>query len=115
MIEGGTFTLDELVRFAGSESLDEMIDAIRKKLNSEAFDTAFEAVKEAKSSQTVEVGLIKAKLTEMERISKLYPMSVAPVIAYLELKSYEVSNLRALARGKESNLPSESIEACMVV
>ncbi len=115
MIEGGTFTLDELVRFAGSESLDEMIDAIRKKLNTEAFDSAFEAVKEAKSSQGVEVGLIKAKLTEMDRISKLYPMSVAPVIAYLELKSYEVSNLRALARGKESNLPSESIEACMVV
>jgi V/A-type H+-transporting ATPase subunit C len=75
----------------------------------------FEAVKEGKSAQEIEIGLIKAKLEEMSRVSKLYPMSVAPILLYLELKQYEVSNLRAVARGKESNLSSESIAACMVV
>lgn len=115
MIEGGSFTIDELIRFAGTDNIDEMIDAIKKKLNTESFDAVFEAVKEGRSAQEIETGLIKAKLAEMDRISKLYPMSVAPILLYLELKQYEVSNLRAVARGKESNLPSGSIEACMVV
>lgn len=115
MIEGGSFTIDELVRFAGTESVDEIIDAVKKKMNTDSFDTVFEAVKEGKSAQEIETGLIKAKLSAMDRLSKLYPMSVAPILLYLEMKHYEVTNLRAIARGKESKLPSESIEACMVV
>jgi len=115
MIEGGSFTTDELVRFAGTENMGEMIDAVAKKLSTESFDDVFEAVKEGKSAQEIEIGLIKAKMAEMDRVSKLYPMSVAPILLYLELKEYEVSNLRAVARGKESNLSSESIAACMVV
>ncbi|MDD3406898.1 MAG: V-type ATP synthase subunit C [Methanomicrobium sp.] len=115
MIEGGSFTIDELVRFAGTESIDELIDAVKRKLATESFDSVFDAVKEKKSAQEIETGLIKAKLSEMDRLSKLYPMSVAPILLYLEMKHYEVTNLRAIARGKESRLPSESIEACMVV
>jgi V/A-type H+-transporting ATPase subunit C len=34
---------------------------------------------------------------------------------YLEKKKYEVFNLRALARGKESKLPPEKISGYLVV
>jgi V/A-type H+-transporting ATPase subunit C len=51
----------------------------------------------------------------MEKLSRRYAFSVTPILVYLEEKYYEVANLRALARGKESKLPSERIEASMVV
>ncbi|WOF16957.1 ATP synthase A1 subunit C [Methanoplanus sp. FWC-SCC4] len=115
MIEGGTFTIDELVRYAGIENVEEIVDTVRKKLDIESFSDVFDAVRENKPASEIELGLIKAKLDQMDRLSKRYPMSVCPILLYLEMKMYEVSNLRAVARGKESNLPSERIGACMVV
>ncbi|MBP2133587.1 V/A-type H+-transporting ATPase subunit C [Methanomicrobium sp. W14] len=115
LIDGGSFSADELVRFSGMENIDEMIDSVKKRMKTGSFDAVFEAVSEKKPVQELEVGLITAKLAEMDRLSKLYPMSVAPILLYLEMKHYEVTNLRAIARGKESNLPNENIKACMVV
>ncbi len=51
----------------------------------------------------------------MERLSKRNPFSIHTILVYLEKKKYEVSNLRALARGKESRLPSEKIAEYLVV
>jgi Archaeal/vacuolar-type H+-ATPase subunit C len=51
----------------------------------------------------------------MERMAKIYPFSIHPILSYLEMKKYEVFNLRALARGKESNLESESIKGYLVM
>jgi V/A-type H+-transporting ATPase subunit C len=51
----------------------------------------------------------------MERMSKRNPISIHPILVYLEKKKYEVFNLRALARGKESKLPSEKIAEYLVV
>ena len=51
----------------------------------------------------------------MERMSKRYPFSVLPVLVYLEEKKYEVANLRALARGKEANLPGERLHGYLVM
>ena len=115
MVEGGSFTIDELVRLASSDNMDEVVDTVNKRIKGESFDEVFELVKAGKSSYEVEVGLIKAKLSEMEKLSRRYAFSVAPILVYLEEKYYEVANLRALARGKESKLPSEKIEASMVV
>ncbi|MCK7508029.1 MAG: V-type ATPase subunit [Desulfobacterales bacterium] len=43
------------------------------------------------------------------------PFSIHPILVYLEKKKYEVFNLRALARGKESKLPSEKIAEYLVM
>ena len=48
-------------------------------------------------------------------MSKRNPISIYPILVYLEKKKYEVSNLRALARGKESKLPAETIGKYLVM
>lgn len=115
MIPGGTFSVDELVRLAGSESSDEIIETIKNRLNVESFSEVLETFREEKSVHTIENGLTKAKLSQLDKLAKRYQFSVCPILLYLELKNYEVTNLRAIARGKESDLGPESIEACMVV
>lgn len=115
MIPGGTFSVDELVRIAGSENSDEIIETIRNRLDMDSFTEVLETFREEKSVHKIETALTKAKLDQLDKLAKRYQFSVCPILLYLELKQYEVSNLRAIARGKESNLDSESIEGCMVV
>ncbi|WP_421908926.1 V-type ATP synthase subunit C [Methanolacinia petrolearia] len=115
MIPGGTFSVDELVRLAGSESSDEIIETIRNRLNIESFTEVLEKFREEKSVHKIETALTKAKLAQLDKLAKRYQFSVCPILLYLELKQYEVSNIRAVARGKASKLDAESIEACMVV
>lgn len=50
-----------------------------------------------------------------KRFTRLYPLSVLPVLDYLLHKEYEVANLRALARGRELKLSTNDIEAMLVV
>ena len=54
-------------------------------------------------------------MEQMEKLSKRNPFSIHPILVYLEKKKYEVFNLRALARGKESKLPSEMIGKYLVM
>jgi V/A-type H+-transporting ATPase subunit C len=51
----------------------------------------------------------------MERMSKRHPFSIHPILVYLEKKKYEVFNLRAIARGKESKLPADKIMKYLVI
>lgn len=115
MIPGGTFSVDELTRLAGSENTDEVIETIKNRMKMDSFNEVLETFKEERSVHKIEVALIKAKLAQLDRLSRRYQFSICPILLYLELKQYEVANIRAVARGKESNLPTESIEACMVV
>lgn len=115
MIPGGTFSVDELVRLAGSDGSDEIIETIRNRLNMDSFTEVLETFREEKSVHRIETALTKAKLDQLDKLSKRYQFSVCPILLYLELKLHEVGNLRAVARGKESKLSAESIEACMVV
>jgi V/A-type H+-transporting ATPase subunit C len=40
---------------------------------------------------------------------------VHPILVYLEKKKFEVFNLRAIARGKESKMPAERISEYLVI
>ena len=62
-----------------------------------------------------ETRLTRVQLEQMEKMSKRNPISIHPILVYLEKKKYEVFNLRALARGKESKLPSEKIVEYLVM
>ena len=63
----------------------------------------------------LEIDLIKVELEQMEKMSKLNPFSIHPILVYLEKKKYEVFNLRAIARGKESRLPPDRIREYLVM
>ena len=59
--------------------------------------------------------LTKTQLDRMEQLSKINPFSIHPILVYLEKKKYEVFNLRAIARGKESRLSGETIAKYLVI
>lgn len=115
MIPGGSFSVEELQRFAGIEDREEFIDAFKRRVKALPLLNALEAIRGKTALHEIEVALPRVQLDQMERMSKRYPFSVLPVLVYLEEKKYEVANLRALARGREANLPGERLQGYLVI
>ncbi|MBN1194128.1 MAG: V-type ATP synthase subunit C [Methanomicrobiaceae archaeon] len=115
MIPDGSFSIDELQRIAVIENAGDFIDEIQKKAGLKSITGLLEDLRNHRPIHEIEIELTRFMLAEMERLSKRYPVSICPILVYLEKKKYEVQNLRALARGKESNLPAERIKSYLVV
>ena len=115
MIPGGTFPVDELQQIYSIKDQNEFIDTLQKRMTVKPIQDALEEMKGARSGHEIDVGLTRSQLEQMERLSKINPFSVHPILVYLERKRYEVANLRAIARGKESNLSADRIRACLVI
>jgi len=115
MILGGSFKVEELQRLAGLEDRDEFIDALKRQVRMVPLLNALEEIRGRNALHEVEVALTRVQLDQMERMSKRYPFSILPILVYLEEKKYEVANLRALARGKEANLPGERLQGYLVM
>ena len=114
-IEGGSYHADELERLCSVESLDEVVDTLKKKVKSPVLIEALESLREKKPIYAIEGMLIAAQLNQMDNVSKRNPFSISPLLVYLERKKYEVANLRALARGKEAGLAPEVLEKYLVM
>lgn len=115
MIPGGRIPIDELVRLGSAESVDEIVDSLKKRTSLAPLQDALEELRCGCSVRQIESRLTRFKLDQMDRMSRRYPFSVSPVLVYLERKRYEVYNLRAIARGKAANLPPERIQEYLVV
>lgn len=116
LIPGGkAFTVDELMRMSTLESLDEFVETAKKKARDPELAAIFDELRQHRAIHEIEVLLTKFELKRMEKLSKLYAFSVLPILAYLEMKKYEVVNLRAIARGKEYGLPNERIQSYLVM
>jgi V/A-type H+-transporting ATPase subunit C len=115
MIQGGTFSVEELQRMNSITSMNEFIDALLAKVRVKPLVAVLDTLRNERSVRDIETDLIRVQLEQMERMSKLNPFSIHPVLAYLERKKYEVFNLRAIARGKESKLPVDRIKGYLVV
>jgi V/A-type H+-transporting ATPase subunit C len=114
-IAGGVLAADEFIRLNAIKAQDEFIDALKTRFRQKSLLAFLDEVKGARKVRDIEVSLTRVQLEQMERMSKRYPFSVHPILVYLEKKKYEVFNLRALARGKESKLPAERIAEYLVV
>jgi len=114
-IPGASLTLDELEQISGLSSLGEIIDALSARIRNEPLLVALEELREKKTLNEINIKLTKAQLEQMERLSRIHPFSIHPVLVYLEKKKHEVANLRALARGKESQLAGDVIERYLVI
>ena len=115
LIPGGSFTVDELQRLSGLENPDEFIDALKRQVKMTPLLNALEEIRGKTALHGIEVALTRVQLDQMERMSKRYAFSILPVLVYLEKKKYEVANLRALARGKETGLPGERLQGYLVM
>lgn len=115
MIPGGSFTPDELQALNSLPTHDDFIDTLRGKLSRHPILEAQEQLRNIQSIREAESELTRIQLVQMERMSKMHPFSIHPILVYLEKKKYEVFNLRALARGKESGLSPERIKEFLVI
>ncbi len=115
IIPGGTIPPQALQRIFPIKDPNEFIDALVPLVRVKPLRELLERLREEKSLRGIEIELIKVQLAEMETMSKLQPFSIHPILAYLEMKKYEIFNLRALARGKESGLTPERIRGYLVI
>jgi V/A-type H+-transporting ATPase subunit C len=114
-IPGGSLTLMNFTSLSNIKDQNEFIDMIRANIRNDTLHTLLDELKANKSAHDIEVQLTRVQLAQMEKMSKRNPFSIHPILVYLEKKKYEVFNLRALARGKESKLPSEKIVDYLVM
>jgi len=114
-ISGATFTPEELQQMNQMTNRNEVIDALLARIKTKALQVALEDLRTDKSEQEVDTELTKTQLDHMEQLSKINPFSIHPVLVYLEKKKYEVFNLRAIARGKESRLSGDTIGKYLVI
>ena len=114
-IPGGSLSLLNFTSLNNIKDLNEFIDMIRANIRNDILHSLLDELKGNKSAHDIEARLTRVQLDQMERMSKRHPFSIHPILVYLEKKKYEVFNLRAIARGKESRLPADRIMKYLVI
>ena len=114
-ISGGVLSSTDFADLNALQDQGEFIESLKGKIRNNLLIDLLDELKTEKKIHDVETRLTRVQLEQMERISKRNPFSIHPILVYLEKKKYEVFNLRALARGKESRLPSERIAEYLVI
>ncbi|MCJ7742269.1 MAG: V-type ATP synthase subunit C [Methanoregula sp.] len=114
-IPGGSLSILNFTSLNNIKDLNEFIDMIRANIRNDTLHSLLDELKGNKSSHDIEARLTRVQLEQMEKMSKRNPFSIHPILVYLEKKKYEVFNLRAIARGKESRLPADKIMKYLVI
>ena len=114
-IPGGALSATEFSNLNLIKDQGEFIDTLKGLYRQKSLLSLLDEIREEKTIRDAEIRLTRVQLEQMERMSKRNPISIHPILVYLEKKKYEVFNLRALARGKESKLPSEKIVDYLVM
>jgi len=98
--EGGTD--DEVVQEVSSLSLtSEVADAARASVAS-------------RNVNAVATALERELMRDASSFSHRFPLSVLPVVDFLLRKKIEADNLRAIAYGKQTQLPNETIQELII-
>jgi V/A-type H+/Na+-transporting ATPase subunit C len=114
-IPGGSLSATDFVNLNAIKDQNEFIDQVKATIRSDSLHALLDELKGQKAMHDIEIRLTRVQIEQMEKMSKRNPFSIHPILVYLEKKKYEVFNLRALARGKESKLPSEKIAEYLVM
>lgn len=114
-IPGGDLSAADFAALNSIRDQGEFVDLLKAKIRQRSILALLDEMKGDTGVRDMEVRLTRVQLEQMEKLSKRNPFSIHPILVYLEKKKYEVFNLRALARGKESKLPSEKIAEYLVM
>jgi V/A-type H+-transporting ATPase subunit C len=115
-IDGGKeLRVNELVRLAGIESFEQMLDELSRFSFYEQIKDALEDAKETGSLTKVMLALQRYLAKEAEKFSHQFPLSILPILDYMLRKKVEVDNIRIIARGKESGLDVDVIKGLLVM
>jgi len=114
-IPGGTITAADFSALASAMEYREFTDQLRAKVRTEPVVELLKSIETERPVHEIAALLVHVQMDQMEKLSRRNPFSIYPILVYLEKKKYEVFNLRALARGKESKLPAETISRYLVI
>ena len=118
MIPGSTLTEEEFQRLSLITDGEDFVRELRQKIRNKALLTMLDDLRKEEGSTSLhahEIALTRLQLKTVELMAKLHPFSIWSILAYLDLKKFEIFNLRAITRGKEANLPVERIKGYLVM
>jgi len=116
LIPGGMdFSVDRLRALAQQEGLMPIIEELEKFSMFDEIKDHLEQFKADQKLSGITIALDKALIHTSEKFAHFYPLSVLPIVNYMIRKKVEVDNIRIIARGKESGLPTKVIEDLLVV
>ncbi len=112
LIRGGRMIDDRtLALLANAEDIPSMVN----EASQIDFGEEVKAALDANNVRDAVLGLRKYERQKAKKFSRLYPLSVIPVIDYMINKEYEVRNIRVIARGTESGLDRDTIKGLLVI
>jgi len=115
-IDGGKeLKIDELVRLAGVESFEQMLEELSRFSFYEQIKDALDNAKQTGSLTKVMLALQRYLVKEAEKFAHQFPLSIIPILDYMIRKKVEVDNIRIIARGKESGLDADVIKGLLVI
>ncbi len=116
LIPGGMeFSLEKLRSLASSEGLAPILDELERSETYKDMKPALDKFRTDRKLSALTVEIDKAAIRSSEKFAHFYPLSILPIINYMIRKKVEVDNIRIIARGKQSALPSKIIEELLVV
>ena len=111
--EFGPRALRELIELPTAKDILSMIKARRSFADSFAVPAG--NVNGWAGLREVAIALDRTHVRESQRLERLYPLSVLPVLDYMLRKELEVKNIRIMARGKQSGLSVDEIRSLLVI
>ncbi|MFB6292823.1 MAG: V-type ATP synthase subunit C [Halonotius sp.] len=113
-IEGGRlFSASEMTTLV--DNTDELVERIRDSIYGEKLSGPLDELESAESLIDFERALESVLLRYSRQLGNVHPLSVSPVISYILMKEREVTNIRAIARGREAGLSEDEIEQELVI
>jgi len=95
-IPGGALSATDFSNLNTIKNQGEFIDALKGLYRQKSLLSFLDEIREEKTIRDAETRLTRVQLEQMEKMSKRNPISIHPILVYLEKKKYEVFNLRAL-------------------
>jgi V/A-type H+-transporting ATPase subunit C len=109
MVPGGEkLTVDMLCEISARKP-EEALQAVKDALGSDLGGV------DASSANLIAIQLDNYLMDFSEKLSKIYPLSIVPVIDFIIRKEKETKYLRVIVKGKEHALPEEKIRRLLAV
>ena len=113
-IDGGRlFSASEMTTLV--ENTDELVTQIRESRYGKKLSEPLDELEAADSLIDFERALEGVLLRYSKQLGNVHPLSICPVVAYILMKEREVTNIRAIARGREAGLSETAIEQELVI
>jgi V/A-type H+-transporting ATPase subunit C len=115
-LDGGLyFNMTKLNEFSEAKNIEDLIDKLKPTVVYKVIGKELEQLKDKRSLITLINQLDKYFLLATKRFAYTSPISILPVLDYFVRKELEVKNIRAIVRGKSSELSQEIIQDMLVL